>query len=96
MVDQQQDIFFFETQKGFRFKSVDQLIDQDPYEKTYVYTPGIVEYKGPNNDFKILEYSTEKNQNLLDNLERGAFCSHRKYLNPLTFEYTPTPPNMCI
>ena len=45
---------FFETQKGFRYKSVDQLIDQDPYEETYVYTPGIVEYKGPNNDFKIL------------------------------------------
>ena len=83
--------FFFETQKGFRFKSVDQLIDQDPYEETYVYTPGIVEYKGPNNDFKILEYSTERNQNLLDNLERGAFCSHRKYINPLTFEYTPSP-----
>ena len=48
--------FFFETQKGFRFK-----------------------------------YSTERNQNLLDNLERGAFCSHRKYINPLTFEYTPSP-----
>ena len=83
--------FFFETRKGFRYKSVDQLIDQDPYEETYVYTPGIVEYKGPNNDFKILEYSTERNQNLLDNLERGAFCSHRKYINPLTFEYTPSP-----
>ena len=83
--------FFFETQKGCRFKSVDILIDQDPYEETYVYTPGVVEYKGPNNDFKILEYSTQKNQNLLDNLERGAYCSHRKYINPLTFEYTPTP-----
>ena len=83
--------FFFETQKGFRFKSIDQLIDQEPYEKKYVYTPGIVEYKGARNDFKILEYSTSKNQNLLDNLERGAYCSHRKYLNPLTFEYTPAP-----
>ena len=81
--------FFFETRKGFRYKSVDQLIDQDPYEETYIYTPGVVEYKGPKNDFKILEYSTERNQNLLDNLERGAFCSHRKYINPLTFEYTP-------
>jgi len=83
--------FFFETQKGFRYKSIDELIDQEPYEKKYTYTPGIVEYKGPNNDFKILEYSTSKNQNLLENLERGAYCSHRKYLNPLTFEYTPIP-----
>ena len=83
--------FFFETQRGLRFKSIDQLIDQDPYEETYFYTPGVVEYKGPRNDFKILEYSTQRNQNLLENLERGAYCSHRKYINPLTFEYTPTP-----
>ena len=83
--------FFFETQKGFRFKSVDQLIDQEPFEEKYFYTPGVVEYRGPKNDFKILEYSTSKNQNLLENLERGAYCSHRKYLNPLTFEYTPQP-----
>ena len=83
--------FFFETQKGFRFKSIDQLIDQEPFKEKYVYTPGVVDYKGKDNDFKILEYSTSKNQNLLENLERGAYCSHRKYLNPLTFEYTPAP-----
>ena len=83
--------FFFETQKGFRFKSIDQLIDQEPFQEKYVYTPGVIDYKGKGNDFKILEYSTSKNQNLLENLERGAYCSHRKYLNPLTFEYTPTP-----
>ena len=83
--------FFFETQKGFRFKSIDQLIDQEPFKEKYVYTPGIIDYKAKGNDFKILEYTTSKNQNLLENLERGAYCSHRKYLNPLTFEYTPAP-----
>ena len=83
--------FFFETQEGFRFKSIDQLIDQEPFKEKYVYTPGVVDYKKKGNDFKILEYSTSKNQNLLENLERGAYCSHRKYLNPLTFEYTPSP-----
>ena len=83
--------FFFETQKGFRFKSIDQLIDQEPFKEKYVYTPGIIDYKTKVNEFKILEYTTSKNQNLLENLERGAYCSHRKYLNPLTFEYTPAP-----
>ena len=39
----------------------------------------------------VLLYSTSKNQNLLENLERGAYCSHRIYLNPLTFEYTAAP-----
>ena len=81
--------FFFETQQGFRFKSIDALIASDPFEEKYVYAPGIIDSDDETKDFNILEFSTSKNQNLLDNLERGAFCSHRKYLNPLTFEYTP-------
>lgn len=81
--------FFFETQKGFRFKSIDSLIRTEPFAEKYVYSPGIVDSNDTTKDFKILEFSTSKNQNLLENLERGAFCSHRKYLNPLTFEYTP-------
>ena len=81
--------FFFETQQGFRFKSIDALIASDPFEEKYVYSPGIIDSDDETKDYNILEFSTSKNQNLLDNLERGAFCSHRKYLNPLTFEYTP-------
>ena len=81
--------FFFETQQGFRFKSIDSLIRTEPFAEKYVYSPGIVDSNDTTKDFKILEFSTSKNQNLLENLERGAFCSHRKYLNPLTFEYTP-------
>ena len=50
--------------------------------------PGIIDSDDGTKDFKILEFTTSKNQNLLENLERGAYCSHRIYLNPLTFEYT--------
>ena len=81
--------FFFETQQGFRFKSIDSLIRNEPFDTKYTYAPGIIDSNDGTKDFKILEFSTSKNQNLLENLERGAFCSHRKYLNPLTFEYTP-------
>ena len=81
--------FFFETQQGFRFKSIDSLIRTEPFAEKFVYSPGVVDSNDATKDFKILEFSTSKNQNLLENLERGAFCSHRKYLNPLTFEYTP-------
>ena len=42
----------------------------------------------PDNDFKILKYNTNKNQDLLSNLQRGAYCSHRIFFNPLTFTYT--------
>ena len=80
--------FFFETQQGFRFKSIDSLIRNDPFDTKYTYAPGIIDSNDGSKDFKILEFSTSKNQNLLENLERGAYCSHRIYLNPLTFEYT--------
>ncbi len=82
--------FFFETQQGFRFKSIDSLIRNEPFDTKYTYAPGIIDSNDGTKDFKILEFSTSKNQNLLENLERGAYCSHRIYLNPLTFEYTAT------
>ena len=81
--------FFFETQLGFRFKSVDKLISTEPFKQKYVYAPGIVNTDDTTKDFTILDLTTSKNQNLLENLERGAFCSHRTYFNPLTLSYTP-------
>ena len=80
--------FFFETQQGFRFKSIDSLIRNETFDTKYTYAPGIIDSNDGTKDFKILEFSTSKKQNLLENLERGAYCSHRIYLNPLTFEYT--------
>ena len=82
--------FFFETKDGFRFKSIDSLIRTPPYPEKYVYAPGIIDTDDTTKDFKILEFKTTRNQNLIENLERGAYCSNRTYLNPLTFEYTPT------
>ena len=82
--------FFFETKQGFRFKSIDSLIRTPPYPEKYVYAPGIIDTDDTTKDFKILEFKTTRNQNLIENLERGGYCSNRTYLNPLTFEYTPT------
>lgn len=82
--------FFFETKEGFRFKSIDSLIRTPPYPEKYVYAPGIIDTDDTTKDFKILEFKTTRNQNLIENLERGAYCSNRTYLNPLTFEYTPS------
>ena len=82
--------FFFETQNGFNFKSIDKLISTKPFPEKYVYTPSIIDSNDPKKDFKILEFKTSKNQNLLENLERGSYCSSRTFLNPLTFQYTPS------
>ena len=81
--------FFFETQKGYRFKSIDALIRTNPFPEKYVYAPGIVDSDDTTKDYKIISFSTSQNQNLIANLERGAYCSNRTYFNPLTFTYTP-------
>ena len=80
--------FFFETQKGYRFKSIDALIRTNPFPEKYVYAPGIVDTDDTTKDYKIISFSTSQNQNLIANLERGAYCSNRTYFNPLTFTYT--------
>ena len=80
--------FFYQTQSGFKFKSIDKLISQSPFPKSYVYTgannSGVLE----NNDFKILRYSTNKNQNLLEKLRLGAYSSYRVGFNPLTVGFS--------
>lgn len=80
--------FFFETKEGYHYRSVDSLISQDPYAIEYTYSPGIVDSNDPDKDFKILEYNTTFSQNLIQNLERGAYCSYRMYYNPLSGSFT--------
>ena len=76
---------FYETQSGFNFKSIDGLIDQEPVAE-YVFSEVIA--SEPANDFKILKYTTNHGDDILGKLQRGAYCSHRIFFNPLTFNYT--------
>jgi hypothetical protein len=77
---------FYQTKDGFQFRSIDELIKQ-PVKATYTYTEAQVSYdenaKKVNNDFKILNYYTDKNQNLLENLRLGAYSSDCLFFNPL-------------
>ena len=76
---------FFETQKGFNFRSIDNMIEQEPYEKNFVSNPGVVNSDDPNKDFKILKHTIDRNQDLLGKLQRGAYSSERYYINPVSF-----------
>ena len=80
--------FFYETKEGYHFRSVDSLVSQDPYDIEYTYSPRVVDNKDPDVDFKILKYETTLNQNLIQNLERGAYCTYRMYYNPLSMGFT--------
>ena len=77
---------FYENKYGFNFRSIDNLIEEDPFPKTYKFTPGIVNSEDPNRDFKILRYGINRNQDLISKLERGAFSSQRYYINPVSFK----------
>ena len=79
---------FYETQAGFNFVSIDKIMESSPYEIDFTYKPGVISSDDPNKDFKILTYATNRNQDLIGKLERGAYSSVRYYVNPVSFAPT--------
>ena len=80
---------FFQTRDGFQFRSIDKLISSVPDSvPTYTYTEVNQSGIERDNDFVILNYITEKNQNLLEKLRLGTYCSYRVFYNPLDFTFT--------
>jgi len=77
---------FYETQEGFNFRSIDNLINQEPFRQEYTYSPGIVKFDEPSKDFKIIKYTIDRNQDLMGKLQRGAYSSERYYINPVSFK----------
>ena len=78
--------FFYQTQDGYQFKSIDNLINQEP-KATYEYTEVNVSDTERNNDFNILRYETNKNQDLLEKLKLGAYSSFVATYDPLKSEF---------
>ena len=82
---------FYQTLDGFQFRSIDNLIAQSP-KATYTYSEATASFDSQNkqvdNDFKILNYITDKNQNLIEKLRLGTYCSQRLFFNPLDFNFS--------
>ena len=78
--------FFFETQDGFHFKSIDSLISQEPVERYYKTDLLQENMDNPANDFKILSSSIRKNQNVINAMNAGVFFTKNIFFNPKTFE----------
>jgi len=80
---------FFQTRDGFQFRSIDKLISSSPSPvPTYTYTEVNQAGITRDNDFVILNYLTERNQNLLEKLRLGTYSSYRVFYNPLDFTFT--------
>ena len=83
---------FYQTQDGYKFKSLDKLITQEPKDKFYYTTvaDGDAHVGSEYGEDKIImSYITNRNQNMLEKLRLGSYCSHRAYFDPLTFKITP-------
>ena len=78
--------FFYQTQDGYQFKSIDNLINQEP-KATYEYTEVNMSDTERNNDFMIMAYSTNKNQDLLEKLRLGAYSSFVATYDPLESKF---------
>jgi len=81
---------FYQTRDGFYFRSIDKMISENAKSPKAVYTYTEVNKSSieRNNDFYILKYSINNNQNLLEKLRLGTYSSTRIIYNPLTFEIT--------
>jgi len=77
--------FFYETQSGHNFKSIDSLIDQQPVA-TYYKDGATFSSLTKNNNFKINLFSVNKNQNLINSLKSGVYSSRIVVFNPKTFK----------
>ena len=80
--------FFYQTRDGFQFRAIDNLIKEKP-KAIYTYTEVNQAEFSRNNDFNIITYTTEKNQNLIEKLRLGTYSSQRIFYNPLNFKFTP-------
>ena len=76
---------FYQTQDGFKFKSIENLTQQES-KATYTYTEINQSSTETNNDFRILNYGFDKNQNLLEKLRLGTYSSVRLTFDPLNFQ----------
>ena len=89
--------FFYETSKGFHFKSIDGLLNTqtNPVKKSYIYneTPDKDGKPPEGYDDKALEYSLDNNVHIQKKLKMGAYSTRIITFNPYNCYYEVINPN---
>lgn len=75
---------FFQTRKGFHFKSFDGLVSTEPVGDKFISTPGRRHDENPN---KIQEIKYVQEINMMRKLREGAYSSLSCYFNLNTGKY---------
>jgi hypothetical protein len=80
--------FFWETQEGFNFRSIDSLVSSPAVETYQYYNVGNASLDNDDNDYRILtQPQFVKDQNLLDLLRSGTLRSKNIFLDLSTGKY---------
>ncbi len=78
--------FFFETRRGFNYKSIDGLFDKKVYRKL-IYNKTTSEIVPVGYDGKILDYEDTDNGDLKEQLKIGAYTSTTNLFNSFESSY---------
>ena len=83
--------FFYQTSKGFNFRSIDALISQS-IKAIYIYSQVVESPEKyfptpdlPSLDFKISDFRILQNNDIVDNLKRGTYASEERFFDPINF-----------
>jgi hypothetical protein len=84
--------FFYQTRRGFVFRSIDSLVKQTVNVPKYVYTEynvNSVDFKPRGDlislDYKIMSFVVNETGNQLADLRKGVYASARRVFDPVTF-----------
>jgi len=83
--------FAFETKSGFKFVSIDSLINSNPYFESYYYDGSNQSsyYKEDDGmDYKVQSLNTLKDQNLTNQIRSGVYGIKTIIFNPATYTFT--------
>ena len=81
--------FFYQTQDGFNYKSIDSLLSQDPKQKYLYYGALRSNVENSDNDFNVLlAPKVKKDQDITKALKDGTYVNRNIFFNPQTFEHS--------
>ena len=83
--------FAYQTKDGFNFKSIDNIINSDPYERAYHYDGKVQstqQLQNDGNDYKIGSLKVTQDQNLMNQIQSGLYANKSIFFNPQTYSFT--------
>ena len=85
--------FAYETKSGFKFVSLDSLINTEPDDKTHHYfynsqNKDVHQTDDDRNNFKVSALVVGRDQNLTSQIRSGIYASKNIFFNPASYQFT--------